>query len=72
VTYDIPIEVISREVSKAKGIGIERLCSLTRERKGGSGQRDGFVSGEGTGGSEGEGDCGAFSAEFDEDKPGDH
>ena len=39
VIYDIPIEVIAREVSKASGVAIERLYSLTYERKGAHGRR---------------------------------
>ena len=32
VVYEIPIEVIAREVSKASGVALDRLYSLTRER----------------------------------------
>ena len=38
VVYEIPIEVIAREVSKVCGIAIERLHSLTYERKGAYGR----------------------------------
>ena len=38
VIYDIPIEVIAREVSKANGIAVDRLYSLTHERKGAHGR----------------------------------
>ena len=34
VVYDIPIEVIAREVSKASGVAIDQLYSLTSVRKG--------------------------------------
>ena len=38
VVFDIPIEVISREVSKATGIPLERLYSRTYERQGAHGR----------------------------------
>ncbi len=38
VVYEIPIEVIVREVSKACGVTIDRLYSLTYERKGAHGR----------------------------------
>ena len=36
--YDIPIEVIIQEVSRATGISLNRLYSLTRDRKGAHGR----------------------------------
>jgi putative transposase len=39
VVYDIPIEVIAREVSRATGIDRERLYSLARDREGACGRR---------------------------------
>ena len=38
VVYDIPIEVIAKEVSKATGIALDRLYSLTYERGGAYGR----------------------------------
>ena len=38
VVYEIPIEVIAREVSKASGVALDRLYSLTRERPGAHGR----------------------------------
>jgi len=38
VIYDIPIENIAREVSKACGVALDRLYSLTSERKGAYGR----------------------------------
>jgi len=38
VVYEIPIEIIAREVSKASGVALERLFSLTRERQGAHGR----------------------------------
>ena len=38
VVYEIPIEVIAREVSKASGVALDRLFSLTRERPGAHGR----------------------------------
>jgi hypothetical protein len=38
VIYEIPMEVIAREVSKASGISLDRLYSLTRERAGAHGR----------------------------------
>jgi putative transposase len=38
VVYDIPIEVIAQEVSRATGIARNRLYSLTREREGAHGR----------------------------------
>ena len=38
VVYDIPIEVIAREVSKASGVAIDQLYSLTSVRKGAHGR----------------------------------
>jgi putative transposase len=36
--YDIPIEVIAQEVSRATGVGRDRLYSLTRSREGAQGR----------------------------------
>ena len=36
--YEIPIEVIAREVSKTTGVALDRLFSLTRERPGAHGR----------------------------------